>query len=73
MGRARCINRRVLKGDCFRGICMKAARVLVGMIVLGFCAAVLAAGPKWPADKYKAFAEAKKKGRLLFLYYHSTT
>lgn len=52
---------------------MKASRVAVGVVVMAFCAAVLAVGPKWPTDKYKAFAEAKKKGRLLFLYYHSTT
>lgn len=60
-------------GDCLRGSRMKASRVAVGVVVMAFCAAVLAAGPKWPTDKYKAFAEAKKKGRLLFLYYHSTT
>ena len=53
---------------------MKAARVIVGAVVMmGVCAAALAVGPKWPTDKYKAFAEARKKKKLLFLYYHSTT
>jgi hypothetical protein len=53
---------------------MKVARVLVGAAaVMAVCVAALAAGPKWPTDKYKAFAQAKKKKKLLFLYYHSTT
>ncbi len=46
---------------------------MVTAVVLGFCAVVLASGPKWPVDKYKAFAESRSKGRLLFLYCHSTT
>lgn len=52
---------------------MKAMKVLAGAAVLAVCVAALASGPKWPTDKYKAFAESKSKGGLLFLYYHSTT
>ena len=38
------------------------------------CALVMAdVGPNWPTDRFKAFAEAKKKNKLLFLYYTSTT
>jgi hypothetical protein len=42
-------------------------------VVMGLCASVYAAGPDWPTDKYKAFEEAKKKNKLLFLYYHSSS
>jgi len=52
---------------------MKAAGILAGAAVMAVCAVALAVGPKWPTDKYKAFAEAKKKKKLLFLYYTSTT
>ena len=55
---------------------MKAAKIaIVIAILLGF-GTVLAqeqVGPNWPTDKYKAFAEAVKKKKLLFLYYTSTT
>ena len=53
---------------------MRAFRIAVGILVLlGLCTSLYGVGPDWPTDKYKAFEEAKKKGKLLFLYYHSTT
>ena len=53
---------------------MKLAGTVVAIAVLLGCAFALAdEGLKWQTDKYKTFSESTKKGRLLFLYYWSTS
>ena len=53
---------------------MRILKTGLATAVLLCCTLALAdVGPKWPTDRYKAFAEAKKKNKLIFLYYTSTT
>ena len=46
---------------------------IAAAILLGCALALGDVGPKWPTDRYRAFAEAAKKKKLIFLYYTSTT
>ena len=50
-----------------------AASLVIAGIVVSCLVAHADVGPKWPTDKYKAFAESAKKNKLLFLYYTSTS
>ena len=53
---------------------MKIVRwAVLASVVLGTMGVLYAVGPDWPTDRFKAFAEAKKKKKLLFLYYTSTS
>lgn len=52
---------------------MKWLRIGVAVAVVAACCLAFADEKiKWQTDKYKAFAEAAKKGKMLFLYYNSS-